>query len=39
LSCYPLAAGETVSVPLTNTDEIHMLAKVINNKIAVMYSN
>ncbi|KKN18854.1 hypothetical protein LCGC14_0951630 [marine sediment metagenome] len=39
LDCYPIAAGETISVPLTNTDRIHMLAKIVNNKIAVVYSN
>jgi hypothetical protein len=38
-ACYPLDAGETISVPLTNTDEIHVLFKVMNEKVAVVYSN
>ena len=37
--CYPLSANESVSVPLANTDEIHVLFKTANEKVAVVYSN
>jgi len=39
LDCFPLAAGQTLSIPISNTNEINMLAKVVNEKIAVVYSN
>lgn len=37
--CYPLSANEVVAVPLTNTDEIHVLFKAGGEKVAVVYSN
>lgn len=39
LACYPLAAGDAVSVPLTNTNLIHCLFKVANEKVTVIYTN
>ncbi len=38
-ACYPLAAGETISVPTDNTDQINCLFKVGGEKVAVVYSN
>lgn len=35
---YPLAAGDAVSVPLENTDDINCLFKVGGESVAVIYS-
>jgi len=39
LACYPLAAGDAIAVPLTNTNLIHCLFKVANEKVTVIYTN
>jgi len=39
LACYPLAAGDSVSVPLTNTNLVNCLFKVANEKVTVVYTN
>jgi len=39
LACYPLDAGDAVSVPLTNTNLINCLFKVANEKVTVVYTN
>jgi len=36
---YPLNANESVSVPVTDTDEINCLFKVGGEKVTVVYSN
>jgi hypothetical protein len=38
-ACLPLDAGESVSVPVTNTNKINCLFKVGGEKVAVVYSN
>jgi len=37
--CFPLDAGESVSLPLDNTNEINVSFTVGNETIAVLYSN
>ena len=37
--CCPIDAGESVNVPISNTDKIHANFAVANEKIAVLYSN
>jgi len=39
LACYPLAAGDSVGVPLTNTNLVNCLFKVANEKVTVVYTN
>jgi len=39
IACYPLVAGDAISVPLTNTNLIHCLFKVANEKVTVIYTN
>ena len=39
LACYPLAAGDAIAVPLTNTNLVHCLFKVANEKVTVIYTN
>lgn len=39
LACYPLAAGETVSVPLANTNLVNCNFVVGGEKVTVVYSN
>ena len=38
-ACMPLAAGETVNVPTSNTDQVNCLFKVGGEHVAVIYSN
>lgn len=38
-SCYPLAAGDSITVPLTNTNKINALFVVANEKVTVVYAN
>lgn len=39
LGCYPLAAGETVSVPLANTNLVNCNFVVGGEKVTVVYTN
>ena len=39
LACYPLAVGDAIAVPLTNTNLVHCLFKVANEKVTVIYTN
>jgi len=39
LACYPLSAGDSVGVPLTNTNLVNCLFKVANEKVTVVYTN
>jgi hypothetical protein len=39
LACYPLDKGDSISVPLTNTNLINCLFKVANEKVTVVYTN
>ena len=37
IACYPLDAGDAVSVPLANTNLVNCLFKVANEKVTVVY--
>ena len=39
LGCYPLDKGDSVGVPLTNTNLVNCLFKVANEKVTVVYTN
>lgn len=39
VACIPLDAGQSVSVPVTNTNKINCLFKVGGENVAVVYSN
>ena len=39
IACYPLDKGDAISVPLTNTNLVHCLFKVANEKVTVIYTN
>lgn len=38
-SCYDLVPGSVVSAPTTNTDQVHALFKVANEKVIVVFVN